>query len=86
MLKQRCNRLIVANSGKKVVAFLLSSFVDFDRLLLSEFILVRALRTRLQYSSFSHWFRGKIRGRHKIYNNRLHVVSVLEQSLKTYNI
>lgn len=47
MLKQRYNRLIVANCGKKIVAFLLSSFGDFDRLLLSEIILVRALMTRL---------------------------------------
>ena len=45
MLKQRCNDLTIANCGKRIVTFLLYVFVDFNWLLLSEIILVGALRT-----------------------------------------
>ena len=43
MLKQRCSNLILANYSKQIVTFLLSFFVDFNRLVLSEIILVKGI-------------------------------------------
>ena len=44
VLKQRCTNLTIANCGKRIIIFLLSSFVDFNLLLLSKMILVRVPR------------------------------------------
>ena len=44
MLKQRCTNLTIANCCKRIIIFLLSSFVDFNWLLLSKMILVRVPR------------------------------------------
>ena len=43
MLKQRCSNLILANYSQQIVTFLLSFFVDLNRLVLSEIILVKGI-------------------------------------------
>ena len=68
MLKQRCSNLILANYSQQVVTFLLSFFVDFNRLVLSEIILVKGIDYSILLSvvGFVEYLGGDI-----IYNNIL---------------
>ena len=68
MLKQRCSNFILANYSKQIVTFLLSFFVDFNRLVLSEIILVKGLDYSILLSviGFVEYLGGDI-----IYNNIL---------------